>query len=45
MKSDKALLQYSSGVGTWFTGKMKYNDVVAAIIYIKFLCEHSKHQN
>ena len=45
MKSDKALLQYSGGVGTWFAGKTKYNGVVAAIIYIKFSCEHSQHQN
>ena len=45
MKSDKALLQYNGGVGTWFAGKTKYNDVVAAIIYIKFSCEHSQHQN
>ena len=45
MKSDKALLQYSGGVGTWFAGKTKYNGVVAAIIYINFSCEHSQHQN
>ena len=45
MKSDKALLQYSGGVGAWKIARKTKYDVVAAIIYIKFSYEHSQHQN